>query len=128
MLCGALIDITTFDMLPSDKMTDGLFGRESFTPSTLEPLNDRLELISYSTSNFFYNMGSSLYILFATISGTLITLALTFSNNTCICSKLIKKVTDWLWTFFGPANYQRLFMEMNTELLMNGYIQFMVLD
>jgi hypothetical protein len=42
ILCGVLIEVTSFDWFDAEKMTDWVFGADSFTPNTLEPQSTRL--------------------------------------------------------------------------------------
>jgi hypothetical protein len=42
VLCGVLIEVTSFDWFDAEKMTDWVFGSDSFSPSTLEPQSLRL--------------------------------------------------------------------------------------
>jgi hypothetical protein len=46
-LFSALYEISSFDILNSEAITDRIFKRDSFSDTMLEPLNDRLELNSY---------------------------------------------------------------------------------
>jgi hypothetical protein len=127
ILCHGLLNITTFNMLPSDDMTNGIFGEDSFSSGMLEPLNDRLDIMRYSTSNFIYNMGTGFYFMCGALIGTIITLLLMFIREFCGIFKL-KKVTDRLSKVFSPGLYQRLFIQLNYELLINGFIQLMVIS
>jgi hypothetical protein len=106
-------------------MTNRIFRKDSFSPYMLEPFNDRLEIIRYSTSNYIYNMGSGFYFICCALSGTIITISLIVIIHFCGIVKL-KKLTDRLSKVFSPGLYHRLFIELNYDLLINGFIQLMV--
>jgi hypothetical protein len=37
ILCGALIQITTFDILDSESITNSVFGKDNFNAESLQP-------------------------------------------------------------------------------------------
>jgi hypothetical protein len=39
LLCGSLVDITNFDLVDSESITNAIFKMDSFSDTTLEPLN-----------------------------------------------------------------------------------------
>ncbi len=49
ILFSALLDIATFNMLPSDEMTNAILGEDKFSSFMLDPYNDRLDIMKYST-------------------------------------------------------------------------------
>jgi hypothetical protein len=102
-------------------MTDGIFGKDSFSPSTLDTFNDRFDIIKYSTKNYIYNMGTGFYLMCGALIGTTLTLLLIFLKDNCGLANL-KKLTNRLSKVFSPALYQRLFIQLNYELLISSFI------
>jgi hypothetical protein len=109
-LFSNLVDITTFEILNSSEITDFIFGTQSFTESTLDPLNDRLALSSYNTSNFIYNMGTSFYIVMLALTLTLILWIVTVVNKKCGGGTILIDVTDRFWRILTASFYLRLFI------------------
>ncbi len=101
-LCYVLLDITTFNILPSENMTNGIFGEDNFSTTMLEPFNDRFEIMRYSTSNYIYNMGTGFYFMCGAIFGSILTLILIFIRDFCGLS-ILKKLTDRLSIVFSPG-------------------------
>jgi hypothetical protein len=106
-------------------MTDGIFGKDSFSPSTLDTFNYRFDIMKYSTKNYIYNMGTGFYLMCGALIGTTLTLLLIFLKDNCGLANL-KKLTNRLSKVFSPALYQRLFIQLNYELLISSFIQLMV--
>ena len=71
-LFSALVELSTFDLLDSESITDFIFKRDSFSEKLLDPLNDRFESNSYTTCNFIYNMGTSFYFIVAIVIAVII--------------------------------------------------------
>ncbi len=103
-------------------MTDSIFGMQSFSESTLDPLNDRLALNSYNSSNYIYNMGTSFYIMVLVQALTLVLWIVTVVNKKWRKNRKVKKVTDKLWRILCPSFYFRLFIELNHSLLLCSFI------
>jgi hypothetical protein len=60
--------------------------------------------------------------MFAVLIGTLVSVLLIIINKNIFWSRVIKKFTDILQKKLAPSMWLRLFMELNYELLINGYI------
>jgi hypothetical protein len=88
-LFSIFVDVAKFNIFSSDKITDTIFRRESFSDEILDPLNERFELNSYTTSNLIYNMGTSFYFMVILVAATLFLWILTKVTNYCITNRLV---------------------------------------
>ena len=126
-LFSALIDITQFDLLPSEKISNSILRKESFSDAQLDPYNDRLALNSYETSNFIFNMGSSFYFTLVVVLLTLFLSIGTAFNKALGENRILKDVTNTFWKILCPAFYIRLFIQLNHAVLLNSFIQLSVI-
>jgi hypothetical protein len=121
------LSVATFDILPSEKLTDAIFRRESFSEKVLDPLNERFELNSYTSSNFIYNMGSSFYFVVFVLVISLILLISTIVNNHNFKNTLVKATLERLCKIITPSLFIRSFLEINSNTLLSCIIQLLLI-
>lgn len=93
----------------------------------LDPLSDRLALSSYQTSNFIYNMGTSLYFTTAVMLLNFVLFIVTAINKSLGENSVIKDFTNKIWKVLCPALYIRLFIQLNHAVLLNSFVQLSVI-
>jgi len=95
-----LSEVTTFELLPSEDMTDWMLGKESFGEETLEAFSETYELLGYEQQASIYSLGMMFYICFALVAGWCLALLLfliTLPFLCCAgCYRVVKKPYDWV--------------------------------
>ena len=121
-LWSAIIEFATFDVLPSSDITDYLFGEDAFSEETLEPLNEKFNLLAYDTSNIIYVLGTMFYVLLVTV--TQLVIALVLSCCFWCMPSFCRRAKNYLWTtLVSPTVFIRLFLELNFDLIIASSLQ-----
>ncbi len=72
-------------------------------------------------------MGTSFYAVFTFLMVTILNYLMVTLNKNCIQSRVIFKITEKICNLLDYSFYIRLFIELNLDLIINCYIQFMVI-
>jgi len=93
-----LIDIATFDILPTDDFFPTVFNMNT---TDMQPLNDNYNDFRFETLNILLNMGS-LYLVFLWILAQFLILGITglrcFKENRCVSKFRDLTTTGLVWT------------------------------
>ncbi len=123
--CSGLVSIANFQIFSAEPLTNIIFGKDSFSPDSMDPINDRFNLLGYTQKNIVLNMDLSLYIFFSCfLSGT--AFLLLKSMHLVYPTTISLKIEQFLLSQIKMSWFIRFFIESNFQLLIVVQLQFMV--